>query len=214
MQLPHRLWVPSPCITTPFCTVVKYTVKKPVRVTARSGKTSGKDRQFPYSYPHTRADDSTSTLTLIHGDGWIRGLGTRAWLWNGVTWHKCCHRACQLLNSLGIKRLKLFKTIANWNKVCRKFECFPHPNPYVQCGKHPLPRLLKLHLNAKDQIASLGIKNLGFIITSILPRLTSTCQKEQCSESASFSVTRTATPDDNSTINSFLNAAVSEKRGH
>jgi hypothetical protein len=72
-----------------------------------------------------------------------------------------------------------------FEKVFRKFECFPHPNPYVQCGKRPLPRLLELYPNAKDQIVSVGIKNLGtlsiesvhdFIITSILPRLASTWQ--------------------------------------
>jgi hypothetical protein len=67
------------------------------------------------------------------------------------------------LNSLGIKQATFSKTIANWNTVFRKFECFPHPNNpyYVQCGKHPLPRLLKLNPNAKDQIVSFGIKNLG-----------------------------------------------------
>jgi hypothetical protein len=57
-------------------------VKKPVRVIARSGKTSGKDvrrRQFTYPYPHPRADDSTgaSTRTLIRGYSYnCMGAGT------------------------------------------------------------------------------------------------------------------------------------------
>ena len=135
---------------------------------------------------------------------------------NRVTWHDCCKPACQVLNSLGIKQqATFFKSIANWNKVSRKFECFQNPNPYVQGTKRPLPRLPELYPNAKDQFVSFVIKNLGiltiesvhdFIITSILPRLTSTWQNDQCSESQNFSVTRTTTPDDESAINSFLEA--------
>lgn len=60
---------------------------------------------------------------------------------------------------------------------------FPVSNFYViQCaGKSPLPKLLNLYPNAKDQIVSFGIKNLGtlteesvydFIITSIWPSAT------------------------------------------
>jgi hypothetical protein len=64
-----------------------------------------------------------------------------------------------LLKSLDIKQATFFKIISNWNKVFRKFEYFPLPNPYVQCGKRPLPGLLELYPNAKDQIVSFGIKN-------------------------------------------------------
>ena len=43
----------------------------------------------------------------------------------------------------------------------RRFECFLHPNLYVQCGKRPLPQLLEVYPDAKDQIVSFGIKNLA-----------------------------------------------------
>ena len=106
---------------------------------------------------------------------------------NDWTWHDCCREACNRLNSLGLVQATFFKTIANWNKVFRKFECFPHPNPYVQCGKRPLPRLLEVFPTAKDQIIAYGIKNLAtltiesvhdFILSSVIPRLTVLWEKE------------------------------------
>ena len=106
---------------------------------------------------------------------------------NGKTWHDCCKQACKLLNDLGMTQATFFKTIANWNKVFRRFECFPHPNPYVQCGKRPLPPLLEIFPNAKDQIISFGIKNLAtlsiesvhdLIVTKVIPRLATTWQSE------------------------------------
>ena len=63
----------------------------------------------------------------------------------------------------------------------RKFECFPHPNPYVQSGKRPLPRMLEAFADAKDQIVSFGLKNLAtltiesfhdFMVSTVFPRLT------------------------------------------
>jgi hypothetical protein len=106
---------------------------------------------------------------------------------NDWTWHDCCKEACNRLNSLGLVQATFFKTIANWNKVFRKFECFPHPNPYVQCGKRPMPRLLEVFPNAKDQIIAFGIKNLAtltiesvhdFILSTVLPTLTVLWEKE------------------------------------
>ncbi|KAI2489704.1 hypothetical protein MHU86_24871 [Fragilaria crotonensis] len=99
---------------------------------------------------------------------------------NERTWHDCCRQACKFLNSLGLRQATFFKTVANWNKLFRQFDGFPHPNPYVQCGKRPLPRLLELFPDAKDQIVSFGIKNLAtltiesvhdFLVTSVIPRL-------------------------------------------
>ena len=93
-----------------------------------------------------------------------------------------------MLNSLGFKQATYFKTVANWNKMFRKFECFPHPNPYVRCGKRPLPRLLETFPDAKDQIVSFGLKNLAmltieslhdFIVSTVFPRLTKTWMSEQ-----------------------------------
>jgi hypothetical protein len=107
---------------------------------------------------------------------------------NRMTWHECCKGACRMLNSLGIKQATYFKTVANWNKAFRKFECFPHPNPYVQCGKRPLPRLLEAYPDAKEQIVSYGLGNLAmltieslhdFILSKVFPRLTKTWMREQ-----------------------------------
>ena len=131
---------------------------------------------------------------------------------NKVTWHDCCKRACQVLNSLGLKQATFFKTVANWNKVFRKFECFPHPNPYVQCGKQPLPKMLELYPDAKDQIVSYGIKNLAtltiesvhdFIISTVVPRLTSTWNNEHVDIPQATDLSENP---DNKAFNSFLNA--------
>ncbi len=73
--------------------------------------------------------------------------------------------------------------------VFRKFECFPHPNPYVQCGKRPLPRLLEIFPDAREQIIAFGVQNLAtlaiealhdFIVSTVIPRLASSLwQKDQ-----------------------------------
>jgi hypothetical protein len=103
---------------------------------------------------------------------------------NDWTWHDCCKEACNHLNSLGLVQAK---TIANWNKVFRKFECFPHPNPYVQCGKRLMPRLLEVFPNTKNQFIAFVIKNLAtltiesvhdFILSTVLPMLTVLWEKE------------------------------------
>ena len=141
---------------------------------------------------------------------------------NKVTWRDCCKQACTFLNSLGLKQATFFKTVANWNKVFRKLEeCFPHPNLYVQCGKRPLPKLLELYPDAKDQIVSFGIKHLAtltiesvhdFVISTVVPRLTLTWQNENLERSTSTSTTSKPghDGDEDSTTNlpgnSFLNA--------
>ena len=107
---------------------------------------------------------------------------------NKSTWHNCCKRACMFLNSLGFSQATYFKTVANWNKVFRRFDGFPHPNPNVFCGRRPLPRLLEVFPDAKDQIVSFGVGNLAtltiesvhdFIVTKVIPRLEKTWQSER-----------------------------------
>ena len=106
---------------------------------------------------------------------------------NKWTWHRCFNETCRLLNILGLNQASFYKTVANWNQVFRKFECFPHPNPDVQCGKRPLPQLLEVFPDAKDQIVTFGVKNLAmltiesvhdFIISTVIPRLTKTWMNE------------------------------------
>ena len=107
---------------------------------------------------------------------------------NSWTWHDCCKESCNRLNSLGMNQATFYKTIAQWNMIFRKFECFPHPNPYVQCGKRPLPRLLEIFPDARDEIVGYGVKNLAtltiegvhdFIVTSVIPRLAAEWKKDQ-----------------------------------
>jgi hypothetical protein len=137
---------------------------------------------------------------------------------NEQTWHDCCKMACKFLNSLGLGQATFFKTVANWNKVFRQFEGFPHPNPYVQCGKRPLPPLLEVFPDAKEQIVSFGIKNLGtltiesvhdFIVTNVIPRLATTWQSEKMATTNSNGVKPVHNePDGNATAigNAFLKA--------
>jgi hypothetical protein len=58
--------------------------------------------------------------------------------WN---WYLCCTEACKRMNRFGCKQATHCTTVANWNIAFRLLENFPHPNPRVQCGKVPLPRL-------------------------------------------------------------------------
>jgi hypothetical protein len=100
---------------------------------------------------------------------------------NQWTWKDCCREAYKRLKSLGMNQATFYNTISEWNGVYRTLEAFlPHPNPYVQCYKRPLPRLLEISLNAKEQIVAYSVKNLetltiegvrDFIVSIVIPRL-------------------------------------------
>ena len=95
---------------------------------------------------------------------------------NQWAWYKCCQEACNQLNSLGMMQATCYKTVAAWNMTYRHCKGFPHPDPYVQCGKRPLPRLLELFPDAKDEIVSFAIKNLAKLMiegftTLLFPKL-------------------------------------------
>ncbi len=120
---------------------------------------------------------------------------------NDWTWHQCCKVACTTLNRLGVLQATFYKTVAQWNIIFRKFECFPHPNPYVQCGKRPLPRLLEIFPDAKEQIVAFGVRNLAtltieglhdFIVSSGISRLASQWQKDEEVAAAAAEDTTTA----------------------
>jgi len=121
---------------------------------------------------------------------------------NKWTWHQCCTEACNTMNALGFKQASCSKTIANWNIVFRKLECFPHPNLFVQCGKRPLPRLLEMFPDAKGQIIAYAVKNLAtlsieslhdYIISTVLPRLVKTWREEEQIEEQDSTGTSTGT---------------------
>ena len=107
---------------------------------------------------------------------------------NRWTWQDCCRETCKRLNSLGMSQATFYKTVSEWNGVFRSLESFPHPNLYVQCGKRPLPRLLEMYPDAKDQIVSFGVKNLAtltiegihdFIVSVVIPRLARVWKEDQ-----------------------------------
>ena len=100
-----------------------------------------------------------------------------------------------------------YKTVAAWNMTYRQSEGFPHPNPYVQCGKQPLPRLFEMFPDAKDEIVSFAIKNLAkltiervhdFIISKVIPRLITIWQSANTG-STEASAAITSTTDDTAT---------------
>jgi hypothetical protein len=80
-----------------------------------------------------------------------------------------------------MQQATFYRTIAKWNIIYRKLESFPHPNTYVkQCGKRPLPQLLEMFPDAKDQIVAFGVKSLAtltiegvldLIVSTPIPRL-------------------------------------------
>ena len=118
------------------------------------------------------------------------------------TWHQCCKEACTTLNNLGMHQATFYTTIAQWNILFRKFEAFPHPNPYVQLGKKPMPPLLENFPDAKDQIISFCIKNLAtltiescreHIVAKVIPRLVGVWQKEENEAAAAQTVATSST---------------------
>ena len=145
---------------------------------------------------------------------------------NRWTWQDCCQEACKTLNSLGMYKATFYKTVAEWNMVFRRIECFPHPNPYVQCGKRPLPRLLEIFPNAKDLIVGYGVKHLAtltiegihdFIVNTVIPRLAAEWQSDKMKDdgnnvdpigtASTTTTSTTSTRDNESDINEqFLQA--------
>jgi hypothetical protein len=136
---------------------------------------------------------------------------------NDWLWHDCCKEACKLLNTFGMKQATFYKIIAKWNILLRKFKAFPHPNLYIQCVKRPLPRLLKVHLFAKEQIVAFSINNLlhlsieavyQFIHSVIIPGLAALWKSESANEGTSIAAATiassspsTSTSTSTSTIN-------------
>jgi hypothetical protein len=138
---------------------------------------------------------------------------------NRWKWQGCCREACKRLNSLGMTQATSFKTVAEWNAVFRNLESFPHRNLYVQCGKRPLPRLLEIYPDAKDQIISFGVKNLAlltiegihdFIVSIVtIPRLACVWQEDQ---KAATSSANTSRPAISTTVDGNIETAVDSIR--
>ncbi|KAI2513104.1 hypothetical protein MHU86_1396 [Fragilaria crotonensis] len=124
---------------------------------------------------------------------------------NQWTWEDCCREACKQLNSLGMTQATFYKTVSEWNGVFRRLEAFPHPNPYVQCGKRPLPRLLEIFPDAKEQIVAYSIKNLAtltiegvhdFIVSTLIPRLAGVWKMEVATAGISSDCSNVEVDDD------------------
>ena len=106
----------------------------------------------------------------------------------------------------------------------RKFEGFPRrPNPYVQCGKRPLPRLLEVFPDAKDQIIAYGVENLAgltiervhdHIICKVIPRLIQKWIEEDGNtmNTPTTNSTITTSTNESTAANNTKDAAVEEHR--
>ena len=104
-----------------------------------------------------------------------------------VRFNKCCEKAIQKLSELGIRVIKNYKTIMEWNRIFRTNEMFPHPNYYVEMGKSDQPVFLesfpevKLELNewVKMNLANLNCENIGIQLKQkILPNIYQTYLQE------------------------------------
>ena len=93
---------------------------------------------------------------------------------NDWTWRDCCTEACKQMNRVGFKQATHYKTVADWNIAFRRGDNFPHPNPRVQCGKVPLPRLFEKFPEAKDSIVAFAVKNLTTLTLESLHEFTIT----------------------------------------
>ena len=139
---------------------------------------------------------------------------------NDWTWHECCKQACTSLNNLGLTQATSYKTVANWNILFRSLENFPHPNPYVQCGKWPMPKLFEAFPSAKDDIASFAVRKLAtltieevheFISTLLIPKLMIEWKKDNANNLCCDDVVETRNLDngasaDDTSMQLFLNA--------
>jgi hypothetical protein len=105
--------------------------------------------------------------------------------WN---WYLCCTEACKRMNRFGCKQATHCTTVANWNIAFRLLENFPHPNPRVQCGKVPLPRLFEKFPEAKDSIVTFAVEQIAtltlesvheFTVTKLIPKLFTIWKEEE-----------------------------------
>ena len=110
---------------------------------------------------------------------------------NEWTWKTCCTEACSQLNRVGITQAKHHETVAQWNIAFRKHNNFPHPNPRVQCGKHPVPKLFEKYPEAHEDIVSFAVNNLAtltveavheFVVDKLIPKLFALWEKEEMAD--------------------------------
>ena len=90
----------------------------------------------------------------------------------------CCEKAIQQMSEMGIKIIKNYKTIVEWNRIFRTNEMFPQPNYYIEMGKsdqhfflETFPEVkLKLNEWAKSTLEHLNCENIVIQIKqNILP---------------------------------------------
>ena len=73
---------------------------------------------------------------------------------------------------VGVRLVNNFQIVMKWNRVFRRNECFPHPNPYIECNKTYQPRLfeffpqIKIEITrwANDHLDLLSCENVGLEI--------------------------------------------------
>jgi hypothetical protein len=112
-----------------------------------------------------------------------------------------------------------YKTVAAWNMTYQQFEGFPHPNPYVGCGKRPLPTLLEVFPDAKDQIVPYAIKNLvkltikgvhNFFVSKVIPRLMKLLKSDTSLSSTTTSIAATGNHTQHATTSTTTNEGITD----
>ena len=105
---------------------------------------------------------------------------------NEWTWQACCTESCKVLNAFGMMQAASYKTVANWNIVLRKFECFQHPNLSVSVGNDlflvsskyiHVQRSRSRHFESRIG-TSLNWSSYQFIHSSVIPRLAALWKRE------------------------------------
>ena len=77
------------------------------------------------------------------------------------TWHGCCEKAGIVLNPIGVKVAKGYRTVADYNIIFRRMETFPHPNPDVMSRKKPMPRLFRQYPELKKRFKMYCLSTLA-----------------------------------------------------
>ena len=89
-----------------------------------------------------------------------------------LKFNNCCIKAINQMGMVGVRLVNNFQIVMKWNRVFRRNECFPHPNPYIECNKTYQPRLfeffpqIKIEITrwANDHLDLLSCENVGLEI--------------------------------------------------
>ena len=76
------------------------------------------------------------------------------------SWETIIEQTLDKLSNLGFSIPTNARTVMRWNRLFRKNNSFPHPNPYIQMGKKVKPTLFEVYPEAEEMIHQYASKNL------------------------------------------------------